>query len=161
MENENGIVLDFGEGEKNFIISKLTDNELKLENPEISYKFIKMNTQTDSAEDSRIAAYWMLINTSNPYSIIHLTVDHKVFDIEGIYSSPLSENYAELAGKWMYDNAGENLVFNTDEYRSLCSGSLKVLNLDDDVMILNNQGYRMVFIKIDPEKNIKTIQNQD
>lgn len=160
-ENGSGIILDFGDGEQNFTISKLTDNDLKLENPEMSYKFIKMNTGTNSTANSVLTGYWMLINTSDPYSLIHLTEDHSVFDIERIYSSPLSDNYAEMTGKWMYDSTGENLVFNTDEYEAICSGSLQIVKLDDELMILNDQGYRLVFIKIDPGKNIKTIRNRD
>ena len=149
------IILDFGDGEQYFTISKLTDNELKLEGPELGYNFIKMNTSENSSEDSRLTAYWMLINTSDPYSLMHLTEDHSVFDIDGISRLPIEGNHSEMVGKWMYDSTGENLVFNTDEYEALCSGSFKVVKLNNELLVIGRESYRLVFTKIDPEKNIQ------
>ena len=151
--DENKVTLDIGDGEQSLNIETLTLSKMVLKNSELTYSFIKMDTAstTLSKEDNPVTGYWMLTNSSNPYSLIYLTDNHSVFDIERISSSPIEENYARRQGKWMYDSSNKTLVFNTDEYNSICSGSLAVSKLNDTVMILDDQGDQLVFVKIDPE----------
>jgi len=152
--DENKVVLDFGDGEQSLNIETLTTSKMVLKNSKFTYSFVKMDTESTilSKENSYVTGYWMLTNTTNPYSLIHLTNDHSVYDIERIISSPIEENYATRQGKWMYDSSNKTLVFNTDEYDAICYGSLGVRKLNETLMVLDDQGYRLVFVKIDPDK---------
>ena len=156
-EDDNSIILNLNNGDQELIIEVLTDSKMQLKNNELSYSFIKMNKGLAelSEEESRISGYWMLTNTSNPYSLIHLTDDHSVCDIERILRSPIDENYSSIQGKWMYNNTDKSLVFNTDEYEAICSGSFEINKLNETVMILGDRGNSLNFIKIDPDKIAK------
>ncbi len=151
--DENKVSLDFGDGEQSLNIETLKPSKMVLENSELTYSFVKIdnNSTTPSKEDSHVTGYWMLTNTTNPYSLIHLTNNHSVYDIERISSSPIEENYASRQGEWMYDSANKTIVFNTDEYYAICSGKLVLSKLNNTVMILDDLGSRLAFIKIDPE----------
>ncbi len=152
--DENKVALDFGDGEQNLNIETLTMSKMILKNNELTYSFIKMKTEstTPGKEDYLLTGYWMLTNTQNPYSLIHLTDDHSVYDIERISSSPIEENYAARQGKWMYDSSNKTLVFNTDEDDAICYGSFGVRKLKETLMVLDDQGYHRAFVKIDPDK---------
>ncbi len=154
--SENKVVLNFGHDDQNLNIKTLNTNKMVLENSNLRYNFIKMKPAATplSREETLFKGYWMLTNSGNPYSLIYLSNDRSVYDIERIESFPIEGNYSNRRGNWMYDSTDKNLIFNTDKDYASVSGSINVKKINSNILILDDTGSELFFVKIDQE-NIK------
>ncbi len=151
-KDDNTVSLDFKDRVQKLNIAKLDNNEMELQNKQLTYYFAKLQDQHSAAknENLQIAGYWMLTNTNERYEIVRLSEDHSVFDIDYILSTPIEENASQYRGKWLYNSADSTLVFKTDDHQSLLIGRYKLEKLDDTEFILSQGKGKFYFIKIEP-----------
>lgn len=157
--DEKTVFLDFSRNPESFSVVILP-GKMILKNKRIIYTFINSDTAAagTAPADSKIAGYWMLLNTSDPYRVMHLTENHDVFEIDRIHYSPLEKNYAKKEGTWRFSPDASSIIFMTDEYEALCYGSRTISRLTDRLLVFGEDMNRLAFIKIDPDTLIKENQ---
>jgi len=155
-KDNNTVTLNFGDKVQELKITKLTDTEMELQNDKLGYWLVKIKAPAVSEKNPKLLGYWMLIESGEAYKTIQLKENNEIFQIDNVNQAPIDKNYPELKGKWIYNSSNSTIVFNTDQWESLCYGQYKIKKLDENVLVLSRDGGgQLVFLKIDPERITK------
>ncbi len=173
---QNTVRLIFNGEVKELNIIKLTPEEMRLKNQEISYQFIKFKAFDGISNIKNIefnpVGYWILTNTEKRYSLLYLSPQGVFSTADFVTRCPQKEDYSTTEGEWgiirnnitnKTEQKSLKLIFNRTLYTGTGETPIGVFKIttkaNNNKLILSNDTEQRKYLKIDSETITKNNTN--